>query len=183
MDCPTCLKSGDKRGDSDLIWGRLRSNIILLKGKDLKKKKKLSFPNFCKLIQVFFVIFFVRQAEKNTYFFDLIWTRLRSCLLGLAVDRGEIWKVFQFPQTHKSLLELDWMKWSVSLICTNTLNLQFGHNFRFWINSFENSNSRKPLRAGLTGMILPLREAVWLLIQTWTLKMFEIYSSGMWSEL
>ena len=144
MDCPTCLKSGDKRGDSDLIWGRLRSNIILLKGRDLKKKKKLSFPNFCKLIQIFFVIFFV-TSRKKTYFFDLIWTRLRSCLLGLAVDRGEIWKVFQFPQTHKSLLELDWMKWSVSLICTNTLNLQFGHNFRFWINSFENSNSRKPL--------------------------------------
>ena len=165
MDCPTCLKSGDKRGDSDLIWGRLRSNIILLKGRDFKKKKKLSFPNFCKLFC---------DKQKKTYFFDLIWTRLRSCLLGLAVDRGEIWKVFQFPQTHKSLLELDWMKWSVSLICTNTLNLQFGHNFRFWTTS---------IRTGLTGMILPLREAVWLLIQTWTLKMFEIYSSGMWSEL
>ena len=67
MDCPTCLKSGDKRGDSDLIWGRLRSNIILLKGKDLKKKKKLSFPNFCKLIQVFFIFFF-RQAEKMIFF-------------------------------------------------------------------------------------------------------------------
>ena len=52
------------------------------------------------------------------------------------------------------------MKWSVSLICTNTLNLQFGHNFRFWINSFENSNSQKPLRSGLTGMILPLHEVI-----------------------
>ena len=68
MDCPTCLKSGDKRGDSDLIWGRLRSNIILLKGRDFKKKKKLFSLISASSYKSFLLSFFETSRKKNIFF-------------------------------------------------------------------------------------------------------------------
>ena len=147
MDCPTCLKSGDKRGDSDLIWGRLRSNIILLKGKDLKKKKKLSFPNFCKLIQIFFVIFFVTSRKKNIFFRpDLNSIKVVPPWIGSG-QRRDLKSFSISANSQKSFgARLDEVVSVTDLY--KIFNLDTLLNFG------------QPLRTGLTGMILPLREAV-----------------------
>ena len=80
-------------------------------------------PAFCSLQKRF--DFFTISSEFTTFWrvrktSQLIWSRLRSCLLEVELVRGQIWKVSQFPQTHKSLWKLDSMEWSVSVIWRNT---------------------------------------------------------------
>ena len=65
----------------------------------------------------------------------MIWSRLRSCLLEVELVRGQIWKVSQFPQTHKSLWKLDSMEWSVSVIWRNTFYKKI--HFSIWTNIFK----------------------------------------------
>ena len=135
-----------------MIWGRLASSPKLLTGKIW-----FFFYNFRKLIfsKCFFSLFleltigptsemgFSIFKKYKKIFFKNIRIDLES--IKVLGGGGQIWKVSQFPQTHKSLRNLDWMKWSVSVIWANTFYnldkyiLQFGQiYFTIWTNTFHN---------------------------------------------